>query len=189
MMEEKINQAKMMEEKINQEAESNFDSYLRGGLIKKERNEAAFNTYIKNSDLSLKLAEKLVNDELKPYLWVVVCSYYSMFYIANAVLLRLGYKISYRIVHKVTSDTLIVLVMNKLKKELLEEYEKIMDDALEIASAKAEDIIENYNFEMSKRSKFQYEMSEEVKEQKARIFLSRAKEFVFEMNKLLTNLK
>lgn len=177
----------MINQKRIEEAKNNFDSYLREGLIKKERNEAAFNTYIKNSDLSLKLAEKLINDELKPYLWVVVCSYYSMFYIANAVLLKLGYKISYKIVHKVTNDALIVLVMNKLKKELLEEYEKIMDDALEIASAKAENIIENYNFEMDKRSKFQYEMSEEIKLEKAKTSFARAKEFVFEMRKLLEN--
>jgi len=175
----------MIDMKRIEEAKNNFNGYLRDGLIKKERNEAAFNTYLKNSDLSLKLAEKLINDELKPYLWVVVCSYYSMFYIANAVLLKLGYKTSHKIVHKVTSDSLIVLVLNKLKKELLEEYEKIKDDALDIASARAEDIIENYNFEMDKRSKFQYEMSEGIKLEKAKTSLSRAKEFVFEMKKLL----
>src|SRR4030043_644868 len=112
----------MIDKKRVEEAKNNFDNYLREGLIKKEKNEAAFNTYIKNSDLSLKLAEKLINDELKPYLWVIVCSYYSMFYIANAVLISLGYKTSHKIVHKVTSEALIVLVMNKLKRELLEEY-------------------------------------------------------------------
>jgi len=175
----------MIDKKRVEEAKNNFNNYLREGLIKKERNEIAFNTYVKNSNLSLKLAEKLINDELKPYLWVIVCSYYSMFYIANAVLINLGYKTAHKIVHKVTSEALIVLVMNKLKKELLEEYEKIRDDALEIASAKAEEIIKNYDFEMNKRSKFQYEMTEEIKEQKARTSLSRAKEFVFEMKKLL----
>jgi len=177
----------MINQKRIEEAKSNFDMYLRDSLIKKERNESAFNTYIKNSDLSLKLAEKLINDKLKPYLWVVVCSYYSMFYMANAVLLKLGYKTSHKIVHKVISEALIVLVMNQLKKELLEEYEKIRDDALEIASSKSEDIIENYNFEMDKRSKFQYEMSEEIKLEKAKTSLARAKEFVFEMKKLLDN--
>ncbi|MFH1359245.1 MAG: hypothetical protein ABIH37_05125 [archaeon] len=126
-----------------------------------------------------------MKDELKPYLWVVICSYYSMFYIANAVLLDLGYKIGGKIVHKVTSDALIVLILNRLKKELLEEYEKIRDDALEIASTKAEEIIKNYDFEKDKRSQFQYDMSEAVKEQKAITSLRRAKEFVFEMKKLL----
>ncbi len=114
----------MIDKKRKEEAKSNFDRYLREGLIKKERNEAAFNTYFKNSELSLRIAEKLMKDELNPYLWVIVCSYYSMFYMANAVLNNLGYKTSDKIVHKVTSDALIVLALNKLKKELLEEYEK-----------------------------------------------------------------
>ena len=175
----------MIDQKRVKEAKSNFDRYLREGLIKKEENESAFNTYFKNSDLSLKVAEKLIRDDLKPYLWVVVCSYYSMFYIANAILLNLGYKTRDKIVHKVTSDALITLVLNRLKKELIEEYEKIMKDALEIASSKAEEIVQGYNYEMDKRSKFQYEMSDEIKESKARTSLERAKEFVFEMKKLI----
>ncbi|MEK6871765.1 MAG: HEPN domain-containing protein [Nanoarchaeota archaeon] len=175
----------MIDKKRIIESKNNFNSYLLDGLIKKEKNEAAFNTYLKNSDLSLKVAEKLMKDELKPYLWVIVCSYYSMFYIANAVLLDLGYKTGHKIVHKVTSDALIVLVLDTLKKELLEEYEKMMNDALEISSTKAEEIIKMYDFEMEKRSRFQYEMSEEIKEQKAKTSLDRAKEFVFEMKKLL----
>ena len=175
----------MIDKKKIDEAKRNFDSYLREGLLKREKNETALDTYLKNSDLSLKVAQKLMEDEIKPYLWVIVCSYYSMFYIANAVLLTLGYKTSDKIVHKVTSDTLIVLVLDRLKKELLEEYEKIRDDALEIASSKAEDIIKSYDFEMDKRSRFQYQMSEEVKEQKAKTSLERAKEFIFEMKKLL----
>jgi len=175
----------MIDKKKIDEAKRNFDSYLKEGLLKREKNETALDTYLKNSDLSLKVAQKLMEDEIKPYLWVIVCSYYSMFYIANAVLLTLGYKTSDKIVHKVTSDTLIVLVLDRLKKELLEEYEKIRDDALEIASSKAEDIIKSYDFEMDKRSRFQYQMSEEVKEQKAKTSLERAKEFIFEMKKLL----
>src|SRR3989344_5887046 len=175
----------MIDKKKIDEAKRNFDSYLKEGLLKREKNETALDTYLKNSDLSLKVAHKLMEDEIKPYLWVIVCSYYSMFYIANAVLLTLGYKTSDKIVHKVTSDTLIVPVLDRLKKELLEEYEKIRDDALEIASSKAEDIIKSYDFEMDKRSRFQYQMSEEVKEQKAKTSLERAKEFIFEMKKML----
>ena len=175
----------MIDKKRIEEAKKNFDLYLREGLIKKEENKPAFFTYLKNSEMSLKVADKLMKDELKPYLWVVVCSYYSMFYIANAVLINLGYKTKDKIVHKVTSDALVVLVLSRLKKELIEEYETIMKDALEIASAKAEDIVAGYEYEMDKRSKFQYEMSEEVKEAKAKTSLERAKEFVFEMKKLI----
>ncbi|MDP2926427.1 MAG: HEPN domain-containing protein [Nanoarchaeota archaeon] len=178
----------MIDKKRIEESKSNFSIYLKDGLLKKEFNDISMNAYAKNSDLSLKLADKLINDkDLRPYLWVVVTSYYSMFYIANAVILKLGYKTSYKIVHKVTSDALIVLVLDKLKKELLEEYEQIRDDALEIASARAEEIIKNYENELDKRSRFQYNMSEEAKENKARTSLNRAKEFVFEMKKILEN--
>ena len=41
-------------------------------------------------------------------LWVIVISYYAMFYAANAVLLHLGYRTGEKIAHKVTSDALIV---------------------------------------------------------------------------------
>lgn len=175
----------MINKKRAEEAKSNFDQYLREGLIKKEKNQTAFETYLKNSELSLRVADKLIKDELKPWLWVVVCSYYSMFYVANAVLLNFGYKTGDKIVHKITSDALVVLVLNKLKKELIEEYERIMKDALEIASAKAENIVKGYDYEMDKRSRFQYETSEEIKESKAKTSLERAKEFVFEMKKLI----
>ena len=73
-----------------------------------------------------------------------------------------------------------------VKNELtLEEYEKIRDDALEIASAKSEQLIESYVHELDKRSFFQYNMLEETKESKAKTSLERATLFVFEMKKLL----
>src|SRR3990167_3190815 len=121
------------------EAQKNFTQYLQDRLIKKEKNETAKAMYAKNADLSLKLAEECMNSTLKPYIWVVVISYYSMFYIANAVLLELGYKTGEKVVHKVTNDALIVLVMNKLTKGLMEEYENAKVDALEIASIKSDE--------------------------------------------------
>ena len=108
-----------------------------------------------------------------------------MFYMANALLLQYGYKTQDKIAHKVTSDALIVLVLDKLRKELLDDYEAIQKDALEIASAKAESVIESYSLELDKRSTFQYNMLEQTKESKARTSLKRASEFVFELKKLL----
>src|SRR3989338_10926191 len=175
----------MIDEKRKKEAMENFSEYLRQGLIKKQKDENAMKMYINNSDMSMKLAEKMLDDQLKPYLWSVVVSYYSMFYMANAVLLHLGYKTGRKIVHKVTSDALIVLVLNKLKKELLEEYENMRDDAMEIASMKSEELLKNYEMELDKRSKFQYNMTLKVQEQMARISVKRAAEFILEMKKLL----
>ncbi|MBI2142231.1 hypothetical protein HYU15_01925 [Candidatus Woesearchaeota archaeon] len=175
----------MIDEKRKKEAQSNFRRYLQEGLLKKETNELAKSKYLENANLSLKTANALVQSPIKPHLWVVVTSYYSMFYIANAVLLQYGYKTQDKIAHKVTSDALIVLVLDKLKKELLEDYETVQRDALEITGAKAESVIESYSLELDKRSRFQYNMLEQAKESKAQTSLKRALEFVFELKKLL----
>ena len=174
-----------MADRKKEEAQKNFAQYLNDGLIKKEKNETAKAMYIKNAGLSLSLAEECMNNSLKPYIWVIVISYYSMFYIANAVLLELGYKTGDKIVHKVTNDALIVLVTDKIKKGLLEEYESAREEALEIASIKSDEIIGLYSLEMGKRSRVQYDMTESIQEQKANTSLKRARQFMLEMKKLL----
>ena len=60
-----------------------------------------------------------------------------------------------------------------------------MLSALEIASIKSDEIIESYSLEMDKRSRFQYDMTEAIQEQKATTSLKRAKQFMLEMKKLL----
>jgi len=174
----------MDQNRIN-EAKQNFDKYLQDGLITKGKNESAKSMYIQNADLSIKLASECMKSELNPHLWIIVMSYYSMFYVANAVLLELGYKTGSKIAHKVTNDALIVLVMDKLKKGMIDEYESAQEDAMEIASVKSEEIIDNFQLEMNKRSKFQYNMGEIVKEQKAKTSIRRAQEFFIEMKKLI----
>jgi len=175
----------MIDEKRKKEAQSNFKRYLEEGLIKKESNRLAQQTYQENADLSLNTAQELMDSSVKPYLWIIVISYYAMFYSANAVLVHFGYKTQDKIVHKVTNDALIVLVLDKIKKELMEEYESLQEDALAIASARAEELIDNYHLELGKRSRFQYNMLETMKKAKAITSLKRASEFVFEMKRLL----
>lgn len=179
----------MIDKDRKKESQQNFANYLQEGLIKKEKNEIAKAMYIKNAELSLSLAEECMNSSLRPYIWVVVISYYSMFYIANAVLLELGYKTGDKIVHKVTNDALIVLIMDRIKKGLIEEYETAKEDALEIASIKSEEIIGFYSMELDKRSRFQYKMTESIQEQKANTSLKRARIFMLEMKKLLLSMK
>jgi len=178
----------MLSEKRINEAESNVKRYLEEGLLKKQENETAKQMYLENCELSLLTAQKLLGMEsetYKPHLWIIVSSYYSMYYIANAVLLNLGYKIGEKISHKVTSDALIVFARGKLKKEFIEEYEDIKEDALELISLKTDSLLQSFDFEREKRSKFQYQMDEQVKKSKALTSLERAKQFVFEMKKLL----
>src|SRR3989344_8987804 len=138
------------------EAETNVRSYFNEGLLKKESlNTDALRVLLRNAEESIASAEKL-NSEKTSDLWVIVCSYYSMFYIANAALREFGYKVGEKIAHKVTADALIVYIRNKLKKELLEEYEDAKEDALELISFKVDSLLKNLDFERSKRSKFQY---------------------------------
>lgn len=178
----------MIDNKRIKEAESNVRNYLDEGLLKKEANETAKEMHIENSDLSLETAKRLLELEdpnFKPYLWILVTSYYAMYYIANAVLLQISYKVGDKICHKITSDCLIVFIRNKLKKELLEGYEESKDEALGLISSKVDTLIKSFEFERKKRSVFQYKMSEKIKKSKALTSFERAKKFVFEMKKLL----
>lgn len=175
----------MLDTEQIKEAESNMRKYLEDGLIKKSfLDKQILDTYIKNSNESLEVA-KLIADKKISNLWVIVNSYYAMYYAANAVFYKLGYKVGDKISHKITSDALVVLIRNKLKKYLLETYEDIKKDALSLVQSKTDEIILNFDYERDKRSRFQYNMSETIKESKAKTSLIRAKEFVNEMKNLL----
>src|SRR3989338_6944364 len=129
----------MLNEKRLKEAESNVKGYLEDGLIWKYKDprQEILETYQRNYQESLDVAQKLFEQNLSN-LWIIVISYYSMYYITNAVLYKIGYKIGSKVSHKVTADALIVFVRNKLKKELLEEYEEAQEDALELMSQKVD---------------------------------------------------
>ena len=171
-------------ERIKQ-AESNVRSYLEDDLLKKiYYQDKVFKTFQRNYLESINVA-KILLEKNYSHLWTIVISYYSMYYVANAVLYKIGYKIGRKIVHKVTADALIVFVRNKIKKTLLEEYEEQKEEALEIVGKKTESLLYEYEREMSKRSTIQYESTEEVKKAKAETSFDRAKRFVQEMEKLL----
>ncbi|MBU2637712.1 MAG: hypothetical protein KJ955_01965 [Nanoarchaeota archaeon] len=179
----------MLSEKRIKEAETNARTYFKEGLLKKDKNETAKEMYVKNSNMSLWIAEKVLALEgglYPPYLWVIVIAYYSMYYIANAVILEMGYKVGDKISHKVTGDALIVFVREKLKKELLEEYEAEKEQAMGIIAAEADLLIESFENERTKRSILQYRMDEEAKQSRALTSLARAKRFSFELKKLIT---
>ena len=163
------------------EAEKNVKSYLSEGLIKKEQfRKIVFETYTRNHKESLLVARRLYNENLSN-LWVVVISYYSMFYLANALLYKIGYKIGSKVAHKVTSDALIVFVRNKLKDKLIEDYELAGNEALILS----DNLLQSFDFEREKRSVFQYESTEEIKAAKAKTSLDRAEEFSVKIEKML----
>lgn len=171
------------------EAEINVRTYLGDGLLrKKEFNENIFKAYLEKSNESLDVAKFLFDNKMSP-LWITVTSYYSMYYISNAVLYKLGYKVSDEISHKVTCDALIDLVRDKFKNNLLEEFEDAQNEALQLTnSEKADKIIESLDYERKKRSKVQYEMTTEIKDSRAKTSFERSQTFYLEMNKLLIDL-
>ncbi|MBU0628234.1 MAG: hypothetical protein KKC75_03525 [Nanoarchaeota archaeon] len=175
----------MLTDKRIKEAENNVKAYIEDGLLRKaSTDKQVINILLRNAKESLRVADEIHNKNLSE-LWAIVCSYYSMYYYANAVLLKLGYKIGDKIVHKVTSDALIVYVKGKLKESLIEEYEETKEEALNLAGLKADALIESFDFERSKRSLIQYKTIEIEKQSKAKTSLQRAKEFSKEMEKLL----
>ena len=134
-------------------------SYLQDGLLlKKLLQEEVLNILAKNAKESLEVAKHLFKENISD-LWVIVASYYSMYYYANAVLLKLGYKVGEKIAHKVTADAIIVYARGKLK--------------------------ESFDFERKKRHFIQYKTIDVEKHSKAKTSLDRAKEFMIEMEKLL----
>lgn len=177
----------MLNEKRIKEAQNNVKTYLEEGLLKKtSNNKKIMDIFIRNSKESLKVAQEIYEKKISD-LWVIVSSYYSMYYYANAVLLKLGFKTGDKIVHKVTSDAIITYVRGKLKESLIEEYEEIKEEALNLAGIKADSLIESYEYERNKRRIIQYETIEIEKHSKAKTSLQRAKEFTKEMEKLIIN--
>ncbi len=176
----------MLDDERIKEAERNIRDYLEHDLIKKHLFQENILTILKNNAHdSIDIAEFLAENK-KSDLWIIVTSYYSMFYIANAVLFKIGYKIGDQSPHKITADALIVFVRNKLKKRLLEEYEEAQNEAL--PQIKADTLIDEFDKERSKRGTIQYETTAIEKQAKAKTSLLRAKIFVFEIEKLLENL-
>ena len=163
-------------------AERNVQHYLEDGLIKKlQKDRNVVTVLIINAQDSLRMAEHALKE--KSYLWTIVCSYYSMFYIANAVLCVKGYKVGYKVAHKVTADALIVFVRHRLKQSFIDEYQESKSEAL--ALIQTDEMLEDFEKEREKRSVFQYSTTEHAKEAKAKTSLDRAKKFYGELFRLV----
>lgn len=173
----------MLNERRIKEAESNVKTYILDGLLRKTEDKTMLNVFLKNAKDSIKASKLMIDNDI--FLWSIVCAYYSMFYMANAVLMNLNYKTGDKIVHKVTADALIVIVRGKLNDNLLEDFEETQEEALKIS--KTDEIIASFDFERRKRNFIQYQTSLEDVKTKAETSFKRASEFLFEMESLLDN--
>ncbi len=170
-----------MDEKRVKVAESNFRGFLNDGRIRKSSfQEIIYKTYMNNSQESLKVANELSKNKTSS-LWVVVSSYYSMFYIASAYIYKKGYKAGPEFVHNVIQEALIILARHDLEKHFLDEYEEEKSKAL----SASQNLLDTYEFEKAKRSEFQYETTGEIKEAKANTSLERARKFIEVMRQVL----
>ncbi len=119
----------------------------------------------------------------------VNASYYSMFYMARALLENEGIKLrSEQSIHALTFDALIYYfyLTGKLQKRLLEYFAEAKKQVSELlGKQKADELIEGYFFEKRKRATFTYDMGAVVIRAKAKTSLERAKKFNIEIRKIL----
>ena len=113
----------MIEKMRLEEAKRNVKTYIEDRLLKTGDKDAArfVGFFMANAESSLRTASILqeisdenslketlkVSSDFESYLWVIVSSYYSMFYAATAILAKQGVRATGQIVHKVTADALI----------------------------------------------------------------------------------
>ena len=126
----------MLDEKKLKEAENRVKQFISDGVIKSKGKPAHVDFFIKNADDSIDSAKALFELSTNPkkqeslgftsfngLLWVVNASYYSMFYMARALLENGGIKIKADLsIHAVTFDAMICYfyLTDKLQKEFLE---------------------------------------------------------------------
>ncbi len=192
----------MLEEKKLKEAESRVKQYIREGNLKTKEKVEFAGFFLKNAEDSLDVANALFTLSTDPtkqhtlgftsfngFLWVVNASYYSMFYMARALLENEGIKIKTGLsVHAVTFDAMVYYfyLTGKLQKKLLDDFVQAKEEAAEVlGKQKADELIEDYFFEKQKRGTFTYHMGTVVLQSKAKTSLERAQKFYREIKKIV----
>ena len=196
----------MLEEKKLKEAEKRVKQYVADEIIQTKRKPEHTMFFLKNADDSIDSAKALyeisTDSEKQKFLgftkfngllWTVNASYYSMFYMARALLENEGIKIRTDIsIHAVTFDTLIssFYLTGKLQKELIQDFVEAKEDAAELlGKQKADELIEEYFYEKKKRGDFTYNMGELLLQSKAKTSLERAQKFRNEIKKIIEKRK
>ena len=192
----------MLDEKKLKEAENRVKQFISDGVIKSKGKPEHVDFFIKNADDSVDSAKVLFELSTNPkkqeslgftsfngLLWVVNASYYSMFYMARALLENGGIKIKADLsIHAVTFDAMIYYfyLTGKLQKEFLEDFIEAKEDAVELlGKQKADELMEDYFFEKKKRGIFTYDMGMVLVESKAKTSLERAQKFRRELKKII----
>lgn len=193
----------MLDEKKLKEIQSRFKQFLDDGTIKTKQEVEFVEFFLDNAKKSLRSANALYDlstdkemqsltgyRDFDGFLWIVNASYYSMFYMARALLESEGIKIkSDMSIHSLTFDAMInfFYINGKLQKRFIEDFVESLEEASEIlGKQKADLLIGDYFFEKGKRATFTYKTNNIVIKAKAQTSLQRAIRFNEEINKILS---
>ena len=174
-----------MDERFRKELEIAVKQYheaLKAGQIKKSKDNEKFSGFFFHlSQKSLSTAGILFevsesNDKKKylgiekaydAYLWVVVSSYYSMFYMASALIAKKGINVGEESTHKNVKNAFLRLYIENgfLEKRLGIDYNE------------CKEIAEDLMRERDKRSKYQYDVGQSALIKDAKLSLERARNF------------
>jgi uncharacterized protein (UPF0332 family) len=203
---------RLIDKKRIEQADRNVKGYLSDGLIKtgEKEHKKYVQFFLDQAEKSLRTATLLheistneatkkamkVESGFESHLWVIVTSYYSMFYAALALLANEGIKVGEQIVHKTVVDALIhYFISNRRLAKMLESYEDAKQVSLQLigreelmrrVERKADELIVSYERERGKRSRFQYDVGEMARSGYAQTSLTRAREFVSEIRVILS---
>lgn len=192
----------MLDDKKIIEAKNNALKSINNEEIIKTKDILHVDFFIKNSKDSMESAkalfilsidEKARNSigfpNLNGFLWVINSSYYSMFYMARALLESIGVKIkSEESIHFNVLNALVFYFYSngKLERHFIEDFNSAGEEASQIlGKEKAKSLLSDYSSEKEKRAKFTYEIGEIALKNKAEISLNRAKSFNEEVRKIL----
>jgi uncharacterized protein (UPF0332 family) len=182
------------EKKIDQSSKIIRELITTGKIVKPKIGVVDF--FLNQSHRTLVIAERLLKlydeEDLDTHLWAINTSYYAMFFQATALLAFYNHKIeTEQGIHKLTFHALVHYFIkedNKLKKQLVEEYQDAVKDAeslLQIGENKVQELILDFNSEQIKRKTFTYTTEENAERTKALISFQRAKNFVGEIDKVI----
>lgn len=192
----------MLDEKRIEQIESRIKNFLSEGTLQRTQNIEYVDFFLENARKSLQSANLLRDATTKKELqeayglgnfdgslWIINSSYYSMFYIARALLANEGIKLKGDLsIHLVTFDALVYFfyLTGKLQRQFIEDFAEAKDEAAEILGReKAKGLIEDYYYERKKRGDFTYEMGLTAMLNKAQTSLERARRFNEEIRKII----
>ena len=196
----------MINEKRLKEIESRVKKFILEEIILSKQPKKFVEFFLTNSNDSLKTARCIYDmstnqdfqsytgyEGLRGFLWVINASYYSMFYMARALLENEGIKLKSDLsIHSLTFDALVYYfyITGKLQKRLFEQYVEAQKEASELlGKQKADELVEEYFFEKRKRSDFTYETEEFAIQSKAKTSLDRATKFNTEIRLIIESTK